>query len=199
MPDLTTWLTEEETASRLKVSVRTVRRKALSGEIERHNRTVPGRRPEPVFSPDDVDRLTAENPFVAAPSGSSNQLQAAGPQPMHPSLVQAILLFEKLAGPILAQHQETLTKVSGTLDTLVKVLPAGPQTPPGRFTPWLTIKAASEYSGLTVAFLKRQIQCGELYAVRDGRSFKVRKSDLDNLAGVQIESGTLVNSGAFRA
>jgi hypothetical protein len=168
----------------LGVNRRTIRRMVTRGELERQLRPVEGRRPEPVFSPEDIDRLAAENPFVT----DGSQLQPAGPQPLHPSLIQAVILFEKIAGPIFAQNQEALAKVTGLLDAMSKTLPAAPQASPASFKPWMTIQDASLYSGLTEGLLRRQVRRGELFSVRDRQGRKVRKADLDNFAGVRPDS-----------
>jgi hypothetical protein len=45
---------------------------------------------------------------------------------------------------------------------------------------FLTLKEASQHSGLSVAYLRREIDAGKLQAIRDV-SVKVRRKDLDAL------------------
>lgn len=52
--------------------------------------------------------------------------------------------------------------------------------PPARA--WLTVREASEHSGLSCALLRRLIAAGRLpNAFRDGNTWKVKRSDLDSL------------------
>lgn len=55
----------------------------------------------------------------------------------------------------------------------------GPITPPQ--PQFLTLKEAAEYTGLSVAFLRRLVRAEILPHIRD-RRIKVRRSDLDNLS-----------------
>jgi|HubBroStandDraft_4_1064222.scaffolds.fasta_scaffold278705_2 excisionase family DNA binding protein len=60
-PDLSVWKTKAEAAAILRCSEKTVERYAEKGDLDRKTRRVPGRRPLPVFSPDDLDRLQKES------------------------------------------------------------------------------------------------------------------------------------------
>ena len=48
------------------------------------------------------------------------------------------------------------------------------------WTPFLSVKQAAEYSGLSQSYLRRTIADGRLTAIRD-KGWKIRKRDLDAL------------------
>ena len=54
------WKTQAEAAEILKCSQKTVGRMAAQKKIERVLRRVPGRKPMPVFNPDDIEAIRAE-------------------------------------------------------------------------------------------------------------------------------------------
>jgi excisionase family DNA binding protein len=64
--NLNNWPTEAEAAAQLSMSLRTLQRYAKAGEIEIRQRPVPGRKPEAVVNPRDVERLKP-GAFVMAP------------------------------------------------------------------------------------------------------------------------------------
>lgn len=188
--DVSNWPNEPETSDRLRCSVRTVRRYVERGELERRLREVPGQRPESVFNPEDIERLMVEKPFFPGESlklqSGSQQLQATSqtmPVPLHPALAQTILIFQKLAEPIFEQNQKTLASLTEGMELIRRSLPEAPETPPARFKMWMTISEASEYSSLTEGLLRRLARSGKLPSLRDGKGIKVRRSDLDMLAG----------------
>lgn len=152
---LETWLTEDEAAARMGISVRTLRRKAAAGDgPEKRDRPRRGLRPEPVYNPDDVARLAEPPPAVFAPS---SQIGLRAPEGLiaHPPQLSA---FEQLASLL---HSRVLAQ----------------GRPPAR---WLTLKQAREATGLSVTLLRRLIASGALRAIRDG-ALKVLESDLANL------------------
>lgn len=57
MSELSSWITESEGAKQLNVSERTLRRKAEDGELQRRDRPLPGRRPEAVYDPREINAL----------------------------------------------------------------------------------------------------------------------------------------------
>jgi excisionase family DNA binding protein len=172
--DLSTWLTETDAAKRIGVSVRTIRRMASKGEVERRSRPISGRRPEAVYSPEDVDRLTAEKPFLLPPGNELPAVQA----PLHPSLVQTLMFLREVQAPMYTHIEEAMATIRKSLD-------AGPSARPERARPWMTIREASAYTGLTRGFLRRQVAAGELVMIRDREGVKVRKADLDRQAGIE--------------
>ena len=67
--NLESWLTETEAADMMRISTRTLRRRCVEGDgPERRERQRPGARPEPVYNPDDVARLSATKPVVFSPA-----------------------------------------------------------------------------------------------------------------------------------
>lgn len=157
-PDLTTWLTKAEAAARLQTSTRTIERYISRGEIETRSRKRPGRKPEPVCNPDDVERLAPHAHVMPARS-----LAPLAPRQPAAALAPATQAPDALA--MLAAFAQAM---------------AAPRNgqPATRF---LTLEQASEASGLSQRFLRRAIASGDLPAVKDGRAWKVRREDLDKL------------------
>jgi len=155
MTDLSTWLTESEAAERLGMSERTLREHCKEGKgPERRMRKREGLKPQPVYNPEDVDRLAASPPAVF----SSNS-----------ALTPRVQIPAGLMAP------------GSPLEQLVKLLANRLQEPPPRPPArWLDLRAANARTGLSVALLRRLIAAGRLKAIRD-RSIKVLQADLDNL------------------
>jgi hypothetical protein len=152
---LENWLPESEAAARLRISERTLRRRAAAGEgPEKRERQRPGARAEAVYNPDDVERLAATPPAVFSPA---NALTMRGmteqPNRLAPLEQLAVLLHTRLSEP---------------------------PRPPAR---WLTLKQARETSGLSIVLLRRLIEAGRLRVLRDG-AWKILQADLDGLDNV---------------
>ena len=58
MENLDTWIAKGEVVQRTGLTERTLERKVKAGELRREYRTIPGRKPLPVFHPEDVEKLT---------------------------------------------------------------------------------------------------------------------------------------------
>ena len=104
-PDLSTWLTEAETASRLgrKRSNRAAHIAEAQQDRERKTRPVPkGEDRSHATGPKTLKRTRPERPFIPT-NGNGQQLQTLGAQALHPSLRQALVLFREIAGPAFAQ------------------------------------------------------------------------------------------------
>jgi excisionase family DNA binding protein len=153
--DLSGWLTKAEAAERLGVSERTLDRMAAGGP-ERQLRRVPGRRPEVVYNPVDVEVRCALTPAVVAPASQA----LAVSQPLSPAPDAWDALASKLA-------------------TLARLFSSQPAAAASKL--FFTIPEAANYSGLSEAFLRRSVRTGVLPAVRD-RAVKIRKADLDSFA-----------------
>jgi excisionase family DNA binding protein len=170
--DLSTWLSKPEAAARLGISERTLERMIDADKgPECRIRPRTGKRPEPVYNPQDVDALAAAaapKPAVNPPAGPANsrQLVPTGEDSMPSSLALGIELIEQLA------------RIAN------RARPEPAPTPPAL---WLTIPEAAVYTGLSQAFLRRLARSGELPSVRD-RKTKVRRADLDSLDIVDIVS-----------
>ena len=67
------WKTQAEAAEILKCSQRTIGRMVGQKKIQRILRRVPGRKPMPVFNPDDIEALRAEMVQGEKPTLRRNQ------------------------------------------------------------------------------------------------------------------------------
>jgi hypothetical protein len=150
--NLVEWYSEERTATALGVSTRTVRRMAQDGTLRRAWRPVKGRKPEAAYHPEDVEKAaqTMRRPTPVEDT-----------QPPRPEPTQAIA---------------TRPGIPEVLERFGEIMQRGKQTPPL----WLTIEAASEYSGLSQALIHRLVISGQLAAIGDA-AIKVRRTDLDQL------------------
>ena len=149
---LNDWKTQAEAAEILKCSEKTVRRMAAQKKIERVLRRVPGRKPMPVFNPDDIEAIRAETaqpkPF---PVGKRVEEKALAPR----------------------------SRQSG-IDLLAQLL--ADRISPARAVPveqkvFLNLKEAAEYSGLSKAWLMREIKAGKIKAIKTG-GWRIRRSEL---------------------
>jgi excisionase family DNA binding protein len=161
--DLSTWIPKAEAAGRLGISERTLDRRCDAGTgPERRERPRPGLKPEPVYNPDDVERLAVPKTHVmpnGLPVASGEAIQLA-------SYAAEQICLRQLADVWLMEAKS--------------VPPVPPLLPPALY---LTLPQASAYTGLTVTLLRRLIQAGKLTAIRD-RTMKVKRTDLDNITSL---------------
>ena len=146
------WKTQAEAAEILKCSQKTVGRMAAQKKIQRVLRRVPGRKPMPVFNPDDIEAIRAE---TAQP--------------------EAFPVKERSEEKALARAP----RQSG-VDLLAQLL--ADRISPARAVPveqkvFLNLKEAAEYSGLSKAWLLREIKSGKIKAIKTG-GWRIRRSDL---------------------
>ena len=83
--NLDSWIAKEEVVKRTGLDARTIERKAKRGEIRQENRPVPGRKPLPVYHPEDVEKLSVKTlkPIaLATPGMPTNRQVAATPEPV---------------------------------------------------------------------------------------------------------------------
>ena len=77
------WKTQEEAAEILECSKKTIARMADQKKIQRVLRRVPGRKPMPVFNPDDIEALRVKTveaePFYVGKTGICARGQGPGP------------------------------------------------------------------------------------------------------------------------
>jgi hypothetical protein len=135
--NLVEWYNEQRAAEALGVSRRTIQRLAKDGAIRRAYRNVPGRKQEPVYHPEDVER---EKERILRPTPVEDT--RPGPEP------QSLVIRPS---------------VPEMIDRFAEVMNRGRQAPPL----WLPIEAASEYSGLSQALIHRLIAAGKLAAIGD--------------------------------
>lgn len=152
MAELSEWLTVAEAAAALATSARSIERRIRAGDIEVQHRARPGRKPETVCNPADIDRLKPAA-FV-----------------MPATLVPV---------PAPASTHERISP-AGTLDLITAALQAAAQreAPEPHRRAWLALDEAAEASGLSAAFLKRQAKAGAIAAVRDGRKWKFHREQV---------------------
>jgi hypothetical protein len=60
MENLDGWIAKAEVVEKTKLTERTLERMVKRGELRRDYRNIPGRKPLPVFHPEDVERLTTK-------------------------------------------------------------------------------------------------------------------------------------------
>jgi len=145
MTDVSKWPTEYQAADAIGVSVRTLQRYAEAGKIEIRPRPRQGKKPENVCNPRDVDRLLP----------AAHVMPADEPEPP-----------AKPTEAMVRANGKPTFDVLGALIALVtqqQKLLAAPEP-----KPWLTLDEAAEASGLTAAFIRRQIAEAKIAATRGG-------------------------------
>jgi excisionase family DNA binding protein len=161
-PDISTWPTRHEAAQLCAVSLATVDRWIAAGKITTSKRPRPGLKPEIVCNPADVRAYVPSMPAFPAYLTDSTALATTQQQPAAaaPATIQPEMfaLFAHLASEI-----------------------ARAVSPPSRPQRFLTLEEAAQATGLTITYLRRRIKDGTLRAVNDGRSTKIRESDLAGL------------------
>lgn len=155
--DLSGWLTKEEVAARLSASEKTVERYVKKGDLERKTRRVPGRRPLPVFNPDDVERIEAET-IERTPAGALARSDNHGGQ------LEAVEAFGAMVRAAVADKPAKVR-----LDRKVT----------------LTIPEAAELSGLGRGVIERAIGEGRIVAHPFGPhgARVLRREDVEWLVG----------------
>ncbi len=154
--DLTEWKTKGEAAVILECSEKTIERMAGRREIERRDRRIAGRKPLPVFNPQDIERLQAASAVVEA---FPVERQGNG-------------------GNALVKRSRGVGELGDFLE-LAGALGQRPRVAVNEKF-YLTLAEAVELSGLSRAFLLRQIKSGELKAMKD-RGWKIRRSELEHV------------------
>ncbi len=172
-PDLSGWPTKLEAAQRVGVSHKTIERLAQDGKIEVRYRPVPGRRAEPVYNPNDLDRERDRR----QPAGFVMPADAATETAKSAPAESRALALRRPSDPLaaLAEHLAKLAQAFPAEDAKPTVPIAQKQ--------WLTLAEAVEYSGLSRQTLIRLIGSKDLPYRRDGKgnAYKVRRRDLEAL------------------
>lgn len=154
--NLDTWPTKQEVMQQLHMSEKTVERRINEGKIRKQERFIPGRKPLPILHPQDVKELQRQ------------------------VLIPMTLKHEETDIPTVPASRFDITAAVPPLAALLTKLEQNPErffppplpvTPPSK--PFLTIKEASEYSGLPEDYIRRQIASGGLRAIKTNRSEKV--------------------------
>ena len=145
----------QKQAAILDCSEKTIERMAGRREIERRDRRIPGRKPLPVFNPRDIERLQEASAVVEA-FPVKRQGNGGNGLVKRNRGVGELGDFLEFAGSLQRPQVAVNEKF------------------------YLTLAEAVELSGLSRAFLLRQIKRGELKAIKD-RGWKIRRSELEHV------------------
>jgi hypothetical protein len=146
------WPTLEATAAKLGASIRTIWRYTKEGAIQTRKRARPGKKPEIVCNPVDVERLMPPESHAITEAGQSLTLKRAGRKPA--------------------------ASWEGALETIASIMTAQRESVAIGAKLWLSLEEASVYSGRTTAWLLRACQTGTLVAEKDG-GWKIMRESLD--------------------
>jgi hypothetical protein len=167
---LSEWPNEAQAAAMLGTSVKTIMRYADAGKIETQKRPRPGKKPENVCNPSDIERLMPKAHVMPAEVANGTAIARLPAEPAK-TLDPA---------PVLAMIRAIATAIE-TERQIVQM----PRL-------WLSLEEAAEYSGLSVHFLRDCIvepehyQPGQnLIGIRAGRrgSWRIQRASLEAFAG----------------
>jgi hypothetical protein len=169
--ELDSWPTKAEAADLLRTSISTIERMISRKELETAKRPRPGKKPETVINPAQVQQLqhTPTTPaFITRPEADP-LLEGIG---FHPSRGTSLT-----ASP---QQSHALARAD-LLDSLAGFFQRMPAPQPAQPEKYLILQELSAESGLSIPYLRRAIKDGRLVAIRDGRQWKAKKSSLAKL------------------
>jgi len=146
------WKTKAEAAEILQCSEKSIERLASQKKVEKRQRRIPGRRPLPVFNPEDIERIRQETMSPEAFPIPEQQSQA---------------LVKRSVG----NWGQVFARLVANVD-------AGKISPTEKI--YLNLDEAVEYSGLPRAWLLRKIKGGELPAMK-AAGWKIRRTELEAL------------------
>lgn len=155
--DLSKWLTDEQVSARLGISQRTLFREVAAGKWQPQMRQRDGKRPERVFSPEEVEARMPSPPTV---------LVRRDPDQMPPM------------SPEVAEMAELPPVTWPAIVDLVQGVIASASPAPQ--TVWVKLKEASAITGISVKALIRLVRAGEVPGIFDN-AFKLRRDGLENL------------------
>jgi excisionase family DNA binding protein len=162
MENFADWPTLAEVTARTGISERTLARKIKDGVLRREYRPIPGRKPLPVISPEDVAALSEK---TLKPSPAPAPAQSVAP-------VSKARIPDVLHTDILPQLKDMAESVARSLATeLAERLTLNQKY-------YLTIKEAVQVSGLPGSYLRRKIKDSALPAYRLGNGWRIRREDL---------------------
>lgn len=180
--DLSTWLTKQEAADRLGVSTKAIERYTRAGKLEQRFRRQAGTPDVAVYYPEDVDKLaSARRPRLPAPFLVPGPPRPTNGKGSH-SAVELAGASRPDLGPAIAAG---LSDVAGALRWLVSQT-AGAGVSQTSVTQesqklFLTIPEAAAVAGLSKTYLRRQLEAGTLKGIKDGRRWRIRRTDLEQL------------------
>lgn len=178
--DYSTWLTKQAAADAIGVSTKTIEQLAKDRKIEQAAWRPEGRGAErAVYNPDDVARIVA----TRRPAAQGFVLPAIPTPPngngAHPSPATALATTRPgAAGPEAARSflEAMLTQLISQSSEISHGTSQSSQNP----ALFLTVAEAAALTGLTQAYLRRQIDGGFLSAIKD-RGWRIRRRDLEQL------------------
>lgn len=153
--DLSNWLNSADVQAALGISESTLDREVKAGRWQPRKRFRDGKKPERVFSPDEVYSRVQKPP---------TELVRQEPIPSIPSPVTELTEMPPVSWPAIIHLVESLI---GT------AVPESPKL-------WVKLKEASEITGLSVTGMRKLIDAGKMLAIKD-RSIKVRREGLELL------------------
>jgi excisionase family DNA binding protein len=175
--DLSDWLPIADAALIIGVSTRTIERLAHAKQLEQRLRPQAGSPAVAVFNPDDVARIARERrpapaPFVVPAVGDSSHGNGRARGHLESKLDPSGIQLRPGDDPIRQLFAAALRAVLSP--------PSPPLAVTVAETSFVTIREASRLTGLTQAYLRRQLEAGTLKAVRD-RGWRIRRKDLGAL------------------
>lgn len=179
MTDLSNWIPKPEAAARMGISERTLDRRCDAGTgPERRERQRPGLKPEPVYNPDDVERLAAPTAHLM-PMETAMAPMGCALAPRSPS--DLIPILERMVGAVESVLQTSASRdaiaILDRIATAVEKI-AEPKMPL-RWPPLLTVAQAAVYAGVSKKLIREAVRTKVLTAVRDG-ALRIRRADLDS-------------------
>jgi excisionase family DNA binding protein len=166
-----TWLTKQEAAERIGGSTKMVERLAAEGKIQQASTQREGRGAfRTVYHPDDVARIARERQ-----PGAVSFVLPVGVTPPSNGNGHAASTALRIADPA-ADDQ-----VASFFCSLVAAIRTVSETSETRVALFVSIPEAAQVSGLSRAYLKRGVANGSIPAVKDGRTWRIRRKDLEAL------------------
>jgi hypothetical protein len=189
--DLAHWLSKPDAAARLGISERTLDRLAGPDAPERRERPRPGRRPEPCYNPDDVDRLVAAKappPRVMA----SDALATGEDCRLTPGAERLLAVLEGLV-TVQRQMSDRMAQLLAPPAPLALPEPVAPSPPdPLAYRPFRELGALRGLSARKVGNLARAGKLPHL----PGKVPRARLCDLDSLDMHPVRVATVEKRGA---
>jgi Helix-turn-helix domain/MerR HTH family regulatory protein len=152
------WYDADETRTKLGLAERTLRTWVRQGRIQTKMSSVPGKRPQRLYSAADVERLKTSGPPAVVPKPRPKA--EVGKLPIRGGLNDFLTALDKWRGG---------------LPALAPPVPA----------PWLTLEEAAELSHLAPAYLRRQIDAKKIKAVPGGPhgALRIHRASLEGFKG----------------
>jgi len=159
MEDLDRWLTQDDTRQRLgSISIKTLNKYVRQKKIAKKLRPVPGRRPLPLYRPEDVDDVRKTMPAAL---------------PVPPALPHSLTTIPLRPGPLYS-YPPPIYSPQPPLSL------AAPHDVKLSEKVYLTLVEASRLSGLSKGHLLELVADGTLTAIKRGR-WLIRRRSLEAL------------------